>query len=84
MGLVPKVTVTPLGWPEAESVTALLNPPETAVVMVEVPVLPCATDTDDGEAEMVKDGVCVPVSAAMRPAFGLPQPVTRSNPVTAE
>ena len=81
-----KPTVTPVGAPDAERAMAELNPPETAVVMVEDPLLPAATETEVGEAERVKAGVCVvePVSAAMRPAFGLPQPVTRSYPVVAE
>lgn len=81
-----KLTVTPEGAPDAFRETAELNPPEIAVVMVDVPLLPAATETAVGEAEMVKAGVCVvdPVSALMRPAFGLPHPVTRSKPVTAE
>jgi hypothetical protein len=33
-----KVTVTPLGWPEAESAIAELNEPVTAVVTVDVPL----------------------------------------------
>lgn len=33
-----KVTVTPLGWPEAESAIAELNEPEMAVVIVDVPL----------------------------------------------
>jgi hypothetical protein len=34
---------------------------------------------------MVKAGLDVfPVKALMSPAFGVPQPVTRSKPVTAE
>jgi hypothetical protein len=75
-----KLTVTPLGAPDAVRVTAELNPPEIAVVMVEVPLPPWVTERDAGEAEMVKGGVCVvdPVSAAIRPALGLPHPVTRS------
>lgn len=81
-----KLTVTPEGAPDAFRETAELNPPEMEVVMVDVPLLPAATDTDVGEAKSVKAGVCVvdPVSALMRPAFGLPHPVTRSKPVTAE
>jgi hypothetical protein len=82
-----KLTVTPVGAPEEVRATAELKPPETAVVMVEVPLLPATTETAPGEAEIVKAGVCVvppPVSAAIRPALGLPQPVTRSYPVTAE
>jgi hypothetical protein len=81
-----KLTVTPLGAPEAVRAMAELNPPEIAVVIVELPLLPATTETDEGEAEIVKAGVCVvpPVSAAIKPVFGLPHPVTRSNPVTAE
>ena len=75
-----KLTVTPVGIPDAVRATAELNPPDTAVVMVELPLLPCATETAAGEAEIVKAGVCVvdPVSAFIRPAPGLPHPVTRS------
>lgn len=75
-----KLTVTPAGAPDAVRATAELNPPEIAVVMAEVPLLPWVTETAVGEAEMVKAGVCVvdPVSAAIRPASGLPHPVTRS------
>ena len=75
-----KLTVTPDGAPDAVRATAELNPPETAVVMVEDPLLPAATETAVGDAEIVKAGVCVeePVSAAIKPAFGLPHPVTRS------
>ena len=42
--------VTPLGCPEAVSATALLNPPDTAVVMVEEPLPPAATEMAVGEA----------------------------------
>jgi hypothetical protein len=81
-----KPTVTPLGKPDAESVTAESNPLETVLVMVEVPLLPAATERDVGEAERLNDGFCVPdpVSALMRPLLGLPHPVTRSYPLTAE
>jgi len=49
-----KLAVTPVGMPEADKPIAELNEPETAVVMVEVPLLPSATETDVGEEEMVK------------------------------
>jgi hypothetical protein len=78
-------TVTPLGCPDALSVTAELNPPEAVVVTVELPVLPAFTDTE--VAEMEKSGFCVvpePVSALTSAGVGLPHPVTRSYPVTAE
>ncbi len=57
-----KLTVTPEGWPEADSAIAELKPPETAVVMVDVPLLPCTTETEVGEAEMVKAGLEVAVT----------------------
>ncbi len=75
-----KLTVTPVGWPDAVSAIAELNPPDTAVVIVEVPLLPCTTETEVGEAEMVKFGVGVPdASALISPdPFGLPHPVVKS------
>lgn len=81
-----KPTVTPLGAPAAVSATAESKPPETLEVMVDDPLLPAATLSAEGEAESVNDGFCVddPVSALIRPEFGLPHPVTRSYPVTAE
>lgn len=81
-----KLTVTPLGCPLAESEIAELKPPLTEVLMVEVPLLPCSTETELGEAEMENagDDDDPPVSVAIRPAVGLPHPVTRSYPVTAE
>lgn len=80
MGLVPKVTVTPEGWPVAVSVTDELNPLDGLTVMVELPLLPAATESEAGEADTAKDGCCdvVPVRAAMSPVLGLPHPVTRS------
>lgn len=85
-GLVPKLTVTPEGWPVADSVTDELNPFDGLTVMVDCPLLPAATLRDEGEGDNVKDGCWVeePVRAAMSPLLGLPHPVTRSNPVTAE
>ena len=80
MGFVPKPTVTPVGWPEAVNVMAESKPPETLVVIVEVPLLPRTTETEVGEAERAKLGdAAVPVSALIRPLpFGLPQPVAKS------
>ena len=81
-----KLAVTPAGSPETESEIAELNPPETVVLIFEVPLWPCAIDTEVGEAEIVKEGVVVEplTSAVINAALGLPQPVTRSNPTTAE
>src|SRR5437773_2137221 len=55
-----KLTVVPAGCPEADSATAELNPPDTVVVMVEVPEPPWTMDFDVGFADMAKSGVCVP------------------------
>jgi len=74
-----KLTVTPAGWPVADKATAELNPPEMATPMVDVPLLPCSTDTEAGKAEMVKSGVAagftvkVTVVVCIRPP---PEPVT--------
>ena len=59
-----KVAVTPAGWPLADNATAELNPPETVVVMAEVPLLPCTTDTEVGEAASVKAGVAAAVTVS--------------------
>jgi hypothetical protein len=58
-----KVTVWPLPNPEADKEIAELNPPETVVVMVEVPELPLTTVTVVGDALMVKLGD-VPVTVS--------------------
>ena len=80
MVLLLRVSVTPLGWPLAVSAIAESKPPETVVVIVDVPLLPCTTETDAGEAFMENAGdVLVGASALISPTpFGLPQPVTRS------
>src|ERR1700690_2103220 len=72
-----KVTVTPDGWPLALRLIAELKPPATAVVMVEVPLLPCTTDTEDGEAVMLKLGAAVTGRETGGRAVVLPEvPVT--------
>ena len=45
--------VTPVGKPEAESATAESKPPLTELVITVVPVAPCFTETEPGEAEML-------------------------------
>jgi hypothetical protein len=49
VGLKP--AVTPVGMPEAENDTAESKPPVTATVMVDVPELPCTTETELGDAD---------------------------------
>jgi len=64
MELGLKVMVTLLPPPEADKPIAELKPPETAVVMVEVPELPGTTVTEAGEPKMVKLGL-VPVTVRL-------------------
>jgi hypothetical protein len=84
VGLKP--TVTPVGSPLAVKVTAESKPPDTVLVMVEVPELPCTTDTEPGEADKLNPGVDdVPARAFSKFApFMLPMPVAKSYPVVAE
>ena len=81
-----KLTVTPDGWPVAVKEMTPLKPPVTVLVMVDVPAWPCATETEDGEADKLKPGDDEPPTRAFsRPEpFGLPQPVAKSYPVVAE
>jgi hypothetical protein len=51
-----KLTVVPAGAPVADRPIALLKPPLTVVVIVEVPGLPLAMLRDVGDAEMAKLG----------------------------
>jgi hypothetical protein len=84
VGLNP--TVTPLGRFDADSATADEKPPSAEIEIVEFPLPPCITVNDPGFAAIVKSGVCVcvPASAFTSAGVGLPQPVTRSYPATAE
>lgn len=76
-GFVPYCTVTPEGRPETDKVIVLAYPPKGVLVTVEAPLVPCTIET--AVAESVKPEVgTAPVSAAKRPVFGLPHPVTRS------
>jgi hypothetical protein len=52
-----KLTVTPLGAPEADNEIAELNPPMLVVVIVDVPEPLVATLTAFGEADTLKSGV---------------------------
>src|SRR5262245_52210008 len=91
-GLGLKVTVTPVCWPLAESVTAPVKPPVRVMVTVlaaEAP--PCAMLTADGFAESVKFGVCagftVRVTVVMREPLmpvAVPLRVTGNVPVVAD
>lgn len=87
-GLVENAAVTPLGKPEALNVVAELNPPVLVMVIVLVPLAPCVTVTDVGEAAMVKLGVAdeFTVNARVVVAVKLPEVpviVTVAAPVVA-
>jgi hypothetical protein len=87
VGFVPNVAVTPLGRPDAASVTLPVNPPRSVTVIVLVPAAPpCVIDTLLGEAASVKLGdVAEGASRLISPVVsGLPHPVHRSKPVAAE
>jgi len=61
-----KLAVTPDGNPEADNDKAALNPPLTAVEIVLLPELPCATERLVGEGVRLKSGwVTVSVSVAV-------------------
>lgn len=83
-GLVVNPTVTPVGIPDAASVMEPVNPPVMALLIVVDPLLPGLIETDAGDAETLKPAGAGPVSAAIKAAVGLPHPVTRSKPATAE
>lgn len=64
-----KLDVTPEGNPEAVNETVPVNPFAGAMVTVLVPVAPCAIDTLVGEAESVKLGAGVTVTAPVPDAL---------------
>lgn len=59
---MPNTAVTPLGRPEAASVTLPVNPPPSVTVMVAVPLLPWAIESADAEDARVKLGTGVSLS----------------------
>lgn len=75
-----KLTLTPLPSPEADRLMAESKPPDTAVVIVDVPELRLATVIEEGEALIVKLGVApleVTVSDTVVVSVVLPEvPVT--------
>jgi hypothetical protein len=56
VGFVPKLAVTPLGRPEAESVTDPVKPFDGVTVIVLLPLVPCFTVRLAGEADREKLG----------------------------
>jgi len=87
-GLVENAAVTPLGKPVAVSVVAELKLSTLVIVMVLVPLVPCVTVREAGDAPMVKFGVAaaLTVSARVVVATRLPEVpvmVTVAVPVVA-
>ncbi len=87
-GFALNAAVTPLGRPDAASVTALANEFCDVIVMVLVPLAPCVTETLAGDALAVKFGVAtaVTVSAIVVLAVSAPDVplmVTVAVPVVA-
>ncbi|HTS06451.1 MAG TPA: hypothetical protein VMP68_12780, partial [Candidatus Eisenbacteria bacterium] len=77
MGFGLKLTVVPVGAPEAERPIALLKPPLTVVVIVDAPWLPCTTLTVAGVAESAKLGPAVTVRVTTALSWAAPPfPVT--------
>src|SRR5690348_1143681 len=54
VGFVPNVAVTPLGRPDAASVTLPVNPPTSVTEIVSVALLPCVTDSVAANGASVK------------------------------
>src|SRR5260221_9227237 len=86
MDVGEKLTVVPDGAPVELSEMAALNPPETVVVIVEEPFVPCTTVTEVGEAEMAKSGVPEEPLKLLTKALAstVPTPVTASYPTPHE
>jgi hypothetical protein len=87
-GLVENAAVTPVGRPLALNVVAELKLSTLVMVIVLVPLLPCFTVREAGDALMVKFGVAVAVTvrasvvvATMLPE--VPVTVTVAEPVVA-
>lgn len=81
--------VTPLGSPVAVKVTLPANPPASVTAIALVALLPCFTDTDDGEAVSVKPGavLALTVRAIVVLAVVVPEVpvmVTVDEPAAAE
>ena len=87
VGFVPNVAVTPLGKPEATSVTAPVKPPTSVKLMVSVALEPSPTDVAVADGASVKLCGAVTVSATAVDAVSEPEVpviVTVEFPAEAE
>jgi hypothetical protein len=75
VGFVPYATVTPLGKPDATSVTLPVNPPASVTVMVSVAVLPSVTARVEADGASLKLGTTAvtTVSAIVVVAVSVPE-----------
>lgn len=82
-GFVPNAALTPLGNPEADRLTLLLNPCRGLIEMVVEPEAPCRIATLAGEVERRKPGCVVDEGQLFTrlAAFTLPMPVAKSQPI---
>src|SRR5208337_1605041 len=69
IGLGLKLTVVPDGAPELDKPIELLKPPLIAVVIVDVPGLPCWMLSEAGKAEMLKFGCACAVTVKVTVVF---------------
>jgi len=86
VGLVPNAAVTPLGRPEAASVTLPVNPFTSVTVIVSVALPACVTERVEAEGDSVKVGVEARVPITIPRPF-VPThtvPYTCGSPVIAE
>ena len=63
------MAITPEGRPLSDKAMLPSNPPEMAAVIVVVPVLPCAIETELGLAVNVKLGLPPPVETVSETVF---------------
>jgi hypothetical protein len=77
--------VTPVGKPEADKLTLLLNPFWGVIVIVLVPLAPRTTVKTLGDADNAKLGVVVnpPQLFTKFAALTVPMPVAKSQPIVA-
>lgn len=73
VGLVPNAAVTPVGNPEAASVTLPANPFRSATAIESVPLAPGATESDAAEGAIVKLGAPVTLNAIVALAIRVPE-----------
>lgn len=72
VGLVLNAAVSPVGNPDAASVTLPVNPPKSVTVIVSMALLPGVTDKEDADGVSVKPALAGTVSAMVVVAVCVP------------